>query len=188
MSSNWLKLLQKQKQQQEKYTKSKDVVSSHHHTKGLAIAGSRKSQKKKTSKSVVPMRTPLTKIAKDQAEAKVQAAHKAQTLRKAQAQRDVAKLLKDKVLVGHAIHHDLEALYLTHPKHSIRDTAKHTPFKTKYSKGKTPGLKKLAQEILGLDIQSGEHSSVEDARATMLIYKSDRKNFEEKVRATYHHK
>ena len=268
MSSNWLKLLQKQKQQQEKYTKAKD--SSHHHTKGLAAAGSRKSQNKKAPKSVVPMRTPLTKIAKDQAEAKVQAAYKAQTLRKAQvlsqplsdrqqevgkylamdcefvgvgpggvqselarvsivnfhghviydeyvrpkervtdwrtfvsgirpsdmhkaitfdqAQRDVAKLLKDKVLVGHAIHHDLEALYLTHPKHSIRDTAKHTPFKTKYSKGKTPGLKKLAQEILGLDIQSGEHSSVEDARATMLIYKSDRKNFEEKVRTTYHHK
>lgn len=99
-----------------------------------------------------------------------------------QAQDDVAKILKDRILVGHAIHHDLEALYLTHPKKSIRDTSKHTPFKQNYSKGKTPSLKKLASEILGFTIQGGEHSSVEDARATMLIYKSDRKNFEDKIR------
>lgn len=98
-----------------------------------------------------------------------------------QAQSEVSELIKDKILVGHAIHHDLEALYLTHPKKLIRDTAKHTPFKKKYSKGKTPGLK-LAQEILGWNIQTGEHSSVEDARATMLIYKSDKKNFESRIR------
>lgn len=100
-----------------------------------------------------------------------------------QAQEDVAKILKNKILVGHAVHHDLEALYLTHPKRAIRDTSKHTPFKQKYSMGKTPGLKKLALEILGLDIQSGEHSSVEDAKATMLIFKSDKKGFEDKIRA-----
>lgn len=102
-----------------------------------------------------------------------------------QAQTEVAHLLKDKILVGHAIHHDLEALYLTHPKRSIRDTSKHTPFKQKYSKGKTPSLKKLSAEILGIDIQGGEHSSVEDAKATMLIYKSDKKNFEKQLRVTH---
>ena len=99
-----------------------------------------------------------------------------------QAQKEVSDILKNRVLVGHAIHHDLEALYLTHPRNDIRDTSTHTPFKTKYSKGKTPSLKKLAAEILKIDIQSGEHSSVEDARATMLIYKSDRHNFEIKHR------
>lgn len=99
-----------------------------------------------------------------------------------QAQNDVAKILKDRILVGHAVHHDLEALYLTHPKRDIRDTSMHLPFKQKYSRGKTPSLKKLALEILGLDIQSGEHSSVEDARATMLIFKSDKKGFEDRLR------
>ncbi|KAG0679635.1 3'-5' exonuclease [Pichia californica] len=103
------------------------------------------------------------------------------------AQSEVADLLKDKILVGHAIHHDLEALYLTHPKSLIRDTATHTPFKQKYSKGKTPSLKKLATEILGWNIQTGEHSSVEDAKATMLIYKSDKKNFDDKIRTSHHH-
>lgn len=106
--------------------------------------------------------------------------HKAIPFKK--AQEDVAKLLKDRILVGHAVHHDLEALYLTHPKRDIRDTSKHLPFKQKYSKGKTPSLKKLALEILGLDIQSGEHSSVEDAKATMLIFKSDKKEFEYRMR------
>jgi RNA exonuclease 4 len=100
-----------------------------------------------------------------------------------QAQSEVSEILKDRVLIGHAIHHDLEALYLTHPKRAIRDTSKHTPFKQKYSKGKTPSLKKLASEILGFCIQSGEHSSVEDAKATMLIYKSDKRNFEDKIRS-----
>lgn len=100
-----------------------------------------------------------------------------------EAQKDVSELLQDRILVGHAIHHDLEALYLTHPKRAIRDTSKHVPFKQKFSKGKTPSLKKLAVEILGINIQGGEHSSVEDARATMLIYKSDKANFEEKIRS-----
>lgn len=100
-----------------------------------------------------------------------------------QAQEAVAKILNNRILVGHAVHHDLEALYLTHPKRAIRDTSKHLPFKQKYSKGKTPGLKKLALEILGLDIQSGEHSSVEDAKATMMIFKSDKKGFEDRLRA-----
>ena len=101
-----------------------------------------------------------------------------------QAQQETADLLKDRILIGHAVHHDLEALYLTHPKKMIRDTAGHTPFKQKYSKGKTPSLKKLAQEILGWNIQGGEHSSVEDAKATMFIYKSDKKNFEAKARSS----
>lgn len=31
-------------------------------------------------------------------------------------------------------------------------------------------LKRLAKEILNIDIQSGEHSSVEDAWATLALY------------------
>ncbi|CCH42770.1 RNA exonuclease 4 [Wickerhamomyces ciferrii] len=93
------------------------------------------------------------------------------------AQKEVDELFKDKILVGHAIQHDLDALLLSHPKHMIRDTSKHPPFR-QLSKGKTPALKKLTKELLKIDIQGAEHSSVEDARATMLLYKLHKKEFE----------
>ncbi|SCU88879.1 LAFA_0E15038g1_1 [Lachancea sp. 'fantastica'] len=94
------------------------------------------------------------------------------------AQKQVAETLQDRILVGHAINHDLQALFLSHPRSMIRDTSRHIPFRKKYAGGKTPSLKKLAKEVLGVDIQGAEHSPIEDARATMLIYKADRKEFE----------
>lgn len=93
------------------------------------------------------------------------------------AQTEVGELLQGRILIGHAVHHDLEALWLSHPKILIRDTSKHKPFR-ELSKGKTPGLKKLAKEVLKIDIQGGQHSSVEDARATMMLYKLHKKEFE----------
>ena len=93
-------------------------------------------------------------------------------------QADVAKLLDGKILVGHAIKHDLAALLLGHSKRDIRDTSRHPAFR-QLAGGKTPGLKKLAREVLGVDIQSGEHSSIEDARATMLLFRREKEAFEE---------
>ncbi|CDR37750.1 CYFA0S01e16358g1_1 [Cyberlindnera fabianii] len=101
------------------------------------------------------------------------------------AQKEVASLLDDRILVGHAVEHDLESLFLSHPKAMIRDTSKFPGFR-KLAKGKTPGLKKLAKEVLGLDIQGAEHSSVEDARATMMLYKHDKKEFDRWATARYH--
>lgn len=92
-------------------------------------------------------------------------------------QADVAKLLDGKILVGHAIKHDLEALLLGHSKRDIRDTSRHPAFR-QLARGKSPSLKKLARELLGLEIQSGEHSSVEDARATMLLFRREKEGFE----------
>lgn len=93
-------------------------------------------------------------------------------------QADIARLLDGKVLVGHAIKHDLEALLLGHSKRDIRDTSRHPAFR-QLAGGKTPGLKKLAREVLGIDIQSGEHSSIEDARATMLLFRREKEGFEQ---------
>ena len=92
-------------------------------------------------------------------------------------QRDVAQLLEGRILVGHAVSHDLRALLLSHSKRDIRDTSKHQPFR-RYAGGGTPKLKILASEMLGISIQSGEHSSVEDARATMLIFRREKDAFD----------
>jgi RNA exonuclease 4 len=94
-----------------------------------------------------------------------------------QVQEDVAAVMKDRVIVGHAIKNDLEAMMLGHPKRDIRDTSRFSGFR-KYSAGRTPSLKKLAKEILGIDIQGGEHSSIEDARATMLLFRRHKSAFD----------
>jgi RNA exonuclease 4 len=94
-----------------------------------------------------------------------------------EVQEQVARVLDDRVVIGHAVRNDLEVLMLTHPKRDIRDTSRFSGFR-KYSAGKVPSLKKLAKEILGVDIQGGEHSSVEDARAGMLLYRRHKPAFD----------
>ncbi|KAI4205405.1 MAG: hypothetical protein LQ350_000447 [Teloschistes chrysophthalmus] len=92
-------------------------------------------------------------------------------------QADVAQLLNGKILVGHAVKHDLEALLLGHPKRDIRDTSKYPAYR-KVAGGRTPGLKRLAKQILDVDIQTGEHSSIEDARAAMSLFRREKEGFE----------
>ncbi|KAI9827249.1 MAG: 3'-5' exonuclease [Thelocarpon impressellum] len=99
----------------------------------------------------------------------------ARTLEEVQA--SIAGLLDGRILVGHGIRHDLQVLLLSHPRSDIRDTSRHPPFR-KLAGGKTPGLKKLARSYLGWEIQTGTHSSIEDARATMMVFRQCKEAFE----------
>ncbi|XP_053622732.1 uncharacterized protein LOC128682176 [Plodia interpunctella] len=92
-------------------------------------------------------------------------------------QKEVAEIIRGRVLVGHSLKNDLSVLFLSHPKRNVRDTSRYKPFR-KVTKGSTPSLKRLAKEILGIEIQHGEHSSVEDARAAMQLYNTVAKNWE----------
>ena len=92
-------------------------------------------------------------------------------------QEEVAELIKDRVLVGHALHHDLKVLFLDHPKKLIRDTSKYKPFKAAFG-GRTPGLKALTERFLGVKVQTGEHSSVQDSQAAIRLYTMFRKDWE----------
>ena len=94
-----------------------------------------------------------------------------------EVQRDVAKLMDGRILVGHAVRHDLDALLLGHPKRDIRDTSRYPAFR-KLAGGRSPSLKKLAREVLGIEIQTNQHSSLEDARATMLLFRREKQGFE----------
>jgi len=77
--------------------------------------------------------------------------------------------MRDRIIIGHQLKHDLAALMLTHPPELIRDTAKYKPL---HGAGGMPrSLKNLAKELLGLDIQNGPHSSVEDSKAVLMIFK-----------------
>ncbi|CAK5281625.1 unnamed protein product, partial [Mycena citricolor] len=82
----------------------------------------------------------------------------------------VAALLKDRILVGHALQNDTKALLLSHPRPYTRDT-QHLAGKHKVAKSKYVALRNLVKQELGIGIQEGEHSSVTDARATMAVFR-----------------
>ncbi|PHH55585.1 RNA exonuclease 4 [Ceratocystis fimbriata CBS 114723] len=95
----------------------------------------------------------------------------------AQVQAEVAAILQGRILVGHDLSHDLGALELRHPVKDIRDTAKSPQFR-KYGNGRKPALRVLSQALLHVEIQSGAHSSVEDARVTMEIFRRYKTGFD----------
>ncbi|TCD66537.1 3'-5' exonuclease [Steccherinum ochraceum] len=121
-----------------------------------------------------------------------------------EVQQQVAELIKDRILVGHAIHNDLKCLLLSHPRHLVRDTQVYAG-KHKVTKSRRPALRMLVKQELGVSIQEGEHSSVShvpypfcyvfvlphrnslmmissakvtDARATMAVYRLHRKDWD----------
>lgn len=97
-------------------------------------------------------------------------------------QKEVAQILKGRILVGHAIHNDLKILLLDHPKKMIRDTQRYKPFRQKV-KSSRPALRNLCRQILNVQVQQGEHSSVQDAQATMRLYTMVRKQWEAELKA-----
>ena len=59
-----------------------------------------------------------------------------------------------------------------------RDTATYAPLMMSIGKGqkaKPRSLRHLAETELGLSIQAGEHSPVDDARSTLYLYHKHRK-------------
>ena len=95
-------------------------------------------------------------------------------------QAEVAEILKDRILVGHSLFNDLQVLFLSHHHKRIRDTQKYKPFKKLC--GGMPSLKKLAATVLNVDVQSGEHSSVEDAQTAMRLYMMHRAEWEKDLK------
>ena len=98
------------------------------------------------------------------------------------AQREVKELLHGKILVGHALKNDVEALKIKHPAHMVRDSALYRPLLKRNALGKwqANSLKNLSK-LLGHNIQSGEHSSVEDARASMMVFRKHRDAWETSI-------
>uniref|UniRef100_A0A8C8T8V8 Interferon stimulated exonuclease gene 20-like 2 n=1 Tax=Peromyscus maniculatus bairdii TaxID=230844 RepID=A0A8C8T8V8_PERMB len=91
------------------------------------------------------------------------------------ARSQILKILSGKVVVGHAIHNDYKALQYFHPKSLTRDTSQIPLLNRKAGcpENVTLSLKHLTKKLLSRDIQAGQsgHSSVEDAQATMELYK-----------------
>lgn len=83
----------------------------------------------------------------------------------------VTDITRGKVLVGHALQHDLQVLAIDHPVHMIRDTSKYKPLRPPgMTRNAVPSLKRLTNHWLNREIQTGIHNSVEDCRAAMDLY------------------
>ena len=93
---------------------------------------------------------------------------------------------KGRILVGHDIRHDLAALELAGwlPGDRVRDTARSAVYKG-YGHGRKPALRVLAREVLGVEIQGGAHSSLEDARVAMLLFRRKKPEFDVEHAAKY---
>lgn len=102
-----------------------------------------------------------------------------------EARKEILKLLMGKVVIGHAIHNDFKVLGYSHPSALTRDTSRIPLLNLKagFAVNVCASLKRLTKAIFNRDIQTGRkgHSSVEDARATMELYKVVEEEWERKL-------
>ncbi|NXP24862.1 REXO4 exonuclease, partial [Scytalopus superciliaris] len=96
-------------------------------------------------------------------------------------QKEVAAILKGRILVGHSLRNDLKVLFLDHPQKKIRDTQRYKPFKQRV-KSSRPSLKLLCEALLNVQVQTSEHCSIQDAQAAMRLYTLEKKKWEAAVK------
>lgn len=92
-----------------------------------------------------------------------------------QAREEILRILEGKVVVGHSVYHDFEALEFLHPAHMVRDTST-TRLLSRlagFPPERCASLKILSGKLLNKKIQDGigGHCSVEDAQAALDLYK-----------------
>jgi len=99
----------------------------------------------------------------------------------AEVQKEVAELIKDRIVVGHGLKNDFRVLMLNHPFALTRDTARYGPLQRR--KGRPFALRHLTKTLFGVQIQKGEHNPGEDARAAVLVYKHVKDSWEKSIKA-----
>lgn len=101
----------------------------------------------------------------------------------AKVRADVAALIRGRIVVGHALENDFQALQLHHPRDDVRDTAVWRPLLRPPRFARPRKLRHLARDFCALRIQSGDaaHDPAEDALAALTVYRKFRENWEGQV-------
>jgi len=88
---------------------------------------------------------------------------------------EVADIVDSRILIGHNLVSDLQVLGIQHPQPLIRDTA----YNQSLCSGRHRPLHQLVRETLGIELRPGQHDGVEEARATLAVYKSVQRQWEQ---------
>jgi RNA exonuclease 4 len=97
-----------------------------------------------------------------------------------QAILEAHQILKNKIIVGHSIHHDLVALNLCNIRRQVvRDVREYHEKNSHWLSSMS--LKVMSTEMLGIEIQSGSHDSVIDARASLALYRIVEREWENRL-------
>lgn len=96
------------------------------------------------------------------------------------ARKQILRILKNKIIVGHALDFDFRILKLRRNHHQIRDTSTFCLLREKAGlvKNKIPSLKNLSCSLLQREIQYPTHCSIEDSLAAMDLYRMVEKDWE----------
>jgi RNA exonuclease 4 len=81
---------------------------------------------------------------------------------------EIKKILNGHKIVGHTLYKDFQCLGIEYDEDIAIDISKFSKFK---ENGMTRALRKLTKDFVGIDIQMGHHSSIEDARAALLLFR-----------------
>ncbi len=87
---------------------------------------------------------------------------------------ELKMLLHNKILVGHGLQNDINAIGIDIPKERRWDTTEIPMFMRKPNWGgplQAKKLKVLVKNFIGKNIQTGEHSATEDAEASMDLFR-----------------
>jgi len=101
----------------------------------------------------------------------------------ADVRQQVAEMIRDRIVVGHALHNDFEVLRLPHPFELVRDTSTFRPLRPPGRERKTPSLKVLTMHWLSETIHGAAHNSIEDARMALRLYKLKRNVWEKQMKS-----
>merc|ERR1740121_95901 len=99
------------------------------------------------------------------------------------ARKMTAEVLEGKVVVGHSLQNDFQALMLSHPHEHIRDTALFRPLRPPGRENRTPSLAGLVEHWFREKIHQGSHDSVEDARMALRLYRLKSRIWEKQLRS-----
>ena len=129
---------------------------------------------------VTDFRTPITGIT-------AATFHREGVISEDEAREMAAKVMDGKIVVGHSLQNDFQALLLSHPHVLIRDTSLFRPLRPPGLR-KIPSLRRLADYWLQEKIQEGTHDSIQDAKTALRLYMLKCKAWEKQMRSAMQHR